>query len=255
MTEPWSIWLLKRDGNHEKDNEKAHIKILIDYLCQRGYNINKRKELLFLPTCKSQFSFCEYGGVAVSKDAWNQPVATRLTRRKSNLACVPQISCPQDDHPTVQKLIQRQRKDNSSGLLALIRAGANESLDGDKGCLSSEAGWHLASHRSKEKAKTVCLVGTVPSAGELPWGGSGLVSWLIMHWTPLQVKRWERHTFESQPHPWHTLIRRDSASSVGKCFHAMGCRTSQLNTFILKLTLLSLLGIRIFKCWVLNEQP
>lgn len=80
------------------------------------------------------------------------------------------------------------------GCQLLIRAGANESLDTDKGriscaCLQS---WHLASHGSKERGKTVCLVRVAPPTGELPQGRSfhwenlhkistKLVSLLMMH--------------------------------------------------------------------------
>ena len=61
---------------------------------------HESKEMASLPLGKSWFPFREHGGVAISKDAWNQAMATTLTHRKSNWVRAPHISCPQGDPPT-----------------------------------------------------------------------------------------------------------------------------------------------------------
>lgn len=100
----------------------------------------------------------------------------------------------------------------------------------------------------------MCLVRTVPSAGELPEGDvlvkqssqdEKKTRLIILHSSHHCKSRGRKD--EPKPHAWHTVNRRDSVSPVGRRLHATGYRTNQSNTFVLKLPLRSFLSIRISK--------
>lgn len=70
----------------------------------------------------------------------------------------------------------------------------------------------------------------------------------------MQIKEQERHTFQPEPHAWHSLNRRDLMSSIGKCPHAVERGANQSHSISQKLPFPTFLSTRIFKRLVLNEE-
>lgn len=114
-------------------------------------------------------------------------MATTVTHRKSYLICAPQISCPEDVPPNVQKLIQRQRKLWDVSLWSeLVLMKVKTQTRTQAPAPASGAGRHLSSPWFNGGADT--RPARERSARELPWGRSFL--WENLHMIQIRLISW-----------------------------------------------------------------
>lgn len=110
--------------------------------------------------------------------------ATTVTHRKSYLICAPQISCPEDIPPQVQKLIQRQRKLWDVSLWSeLVLMKVKTQTWTQAPASASGPRRHLSSQWFNGEADT--MPARDRSAGELPGGRSFL--WVNLHMIQIRL--------------------------------------------------------------------